>query len=58
MVESSEDTDIVELANFAKNVISLIEHSHHFFTYVASQAHFEKGISNGKRKAACLVAKQ
>ena len=49
------EIDIVELANFVKNVISPIEHSHRFFTCVTSQAHSEKGISKGKRKAVCLV---
>ena len=44
--------------NFAKNVISPIEHSHRFFTWVMSQAHSEKGISKGKGKAVCLVVKQ
>ena len=46
---------IVEKANFAKNVISPIEHSYRFFTCVTSQAHSEKGISKGKRKAVCQV---
>ena len=46
--------DIVEYANFAKNVISPIEHSHRFFTCVTSQAHSEKGISKGKKS--CLFS--
>ena len=47
------DKNIVEEANFAKNVIPPMEHSHRFFTCVKSQAHSEKGISKDRRKAVC-----
>ena len=46
----------MELANFANNVISPIEHYHLSFNCVRLQAHSEKGISNGNSKAVYLVA--
>ena len=42
-------------ANFAKNVISPMEHSYRFFICVTSQAYSEKGISKSKRKAVCSL---